>query len=234
MSRASFFQDVNWSAVTKNSAITKDIRLHLHGVYTTLALAILCAAAGSIVFLKTFIGGFGTFLIGFLLLIWLAMTPQQEVQKRVALLCGFAFVEGLSLGPIILQTLELDPSIVTTAFLGTTCIFICFSAVAYFAERRSYLFLGGLLSSALSIMLLFSFLNIFFRSLAIYNFQVYFGLLVFCGFVVFDTQLIIEKAAHGSKDFVWDSLNLFLDFVNIFVRLLIILSKDKKKKNSKR
>jgi len=83
-------------------------------------------------------------------------------------------------------------------------------------------------------MLFLSFMNIFFRSVVIFNGLLYVGLLVFCGFVVFDTQLIIEKAAMGQKDFIWDSLELFLDFINIFVRLLIILGKDKKQNNNKK
>lgn len=33
--------------------------------------------------------------------------------------------------------------------------------------------------------------------------HMYLGLLVMCGFVLFDTQLIIEKAEHGDKDYVW-------------------------------
>jgi len=230
----SFSRSINWSAIGKTSHLSKDIRLHLHKVYTTLALCILCAAAGSIFYLKTHIGGYWSFFVGFATIFWLGMTPAEDLQKRVGILSLFAFIEGLSLGPIIRETLSLDPSILTTAFLGTTCIFASFSAAAYFSERRSWLYLGGLLSSALSMMIMFSFFNMFFRSVAIFNFQLYFGLLVFCGFVIFDTQLIIEKAARGQKDYVWDSLNLFLDFVNIFIRLLVILSKDKKKKNNNR
>jgi len=103
-----------------------------------------------------------------------------------------------------------------------------FSASALFAERRSLLFLIGLLSSGLSLMLLLSLVNIFFWSSTLYSIQLYLGLLVFCGFVMFDTQLIIEKAALGSRDYVAHSLELFLDFVNIFVRLVVILSKKAK------
>lgn len=47
---------------------------------------------------------------------------------------------------------------------------------------------------------------------------------VTCGFVLYDTQLIIEKRRMGDKDFVWHSVDLFIDFVNIFRYLLIILA----------
>lgn len=33
--------------------------------------------------------------------------------------------------------------------------------------------------------------------------HMYLGLLIMCGFVLFDTQLIIEKAENGDKDYVW-------------------------------
>lgn len=45
-----------------------------------------------------------------------------------------------------------------------------------------------------------------------------------CGFVLYDTQLIIEKCRAGNKDFVTHALDLFIDFIGIFKRLLIILS----------
>lgn len=33
--------------------------------------------------------------------------------------------------------------------------------------------------------------------------HMYLGLLIMCGFVLFDTQLIIEKAENGDKDYIW-------------------------------
>jgi FtsH-binding integral membrane protein len=56
--------------------------------------------------------------------------------------------------------------------------------------------------------------------------------------VIYDTQVMIERAASGSKDLVADAMQLYLDFIAIFVRILIILlenaKKDEKKKSNNR
>ena len=51
----------------------------------------------------------------------------------------------------------------------------------------------------------------------------YIGLAIFCGFIMFDTQVIIRKARNGDKDFIAHSLDLFIDFVQIFRKVLILL-----------
>lgn len=53
--------------------------------------------------------------------------------------------------------------------------------------------------------------------------QLYFGLLVFMGYIVVDTQEIIEKAHYGDLDYAKHALTLFTDFVAVFVRILIIM-----------
>jgi FtsH-binding integral membrane protein len=53
--------------------------------------------------------------------------------------------------------------------------------------------------------------------------QIFGGLLVFMGYVLFDTQMIIERANRGDYNYVKHALDLFVDFAAIFVRLLVIM-----------
>lgn len=58
---------------------------------------------------------------------------------------------------------------------------------------------------------------------ASYGLQLYFGLLVFLGYMVFDTQEIIERAHGGDMDYIKHALTLFTDFVAVLVRILVIM-----------
>jgi len=157
-------------------------------------------------------------------MIWLLSCPPYEHQKRLSLLFVSAVLEGASVGPLIKVAIDVDPSILITAFVGTAIAFVCFSAAAMLARRREYLYLGGLLSSGLSMLMWLQFASsIFGGSASIFKFELYFGLLIFVGYMVVDTQEIIEKAHLGDMDYVKHSLTLFTDFVAVFVRILIIM-----------
>lgn len=54
---------------------------------------------------------------------------------------------------------------------------------------------------------------------------------MFAGYVVFDTQLIIAKAECGDDDHLAHAVELFLDLLNLFVRIAALLSKNKKKRD---
>ena len=84
----------------------------------------------------------------------------------------------------------IDPSIITTAFVGTCIVFACFSAASLFASKRSMLYLGGFLGSGLSLMVMVGFMNIFMRSSWLLSFQLYGGLLLFCGFIMFGSFFV--------------------------------------------
>lgn len=59
------------------------------------------------------------------------------------------------------------------------------------------------------------------------------GLLVACLFIIYDTQVIIERAEHGDKDVPTHAMMLFIDLFDLFIkilRLLLELNENKKKK----
>ena len=62
----------------------------------------------------------------------------------------------------------------------------------------------------------------------------YGGVCVMSGFVCYDTQLIVARYEAGDRDFIHHSLDLFLDFVSLFRKILIILSKKENDKEKQR
>ncbi|KAF6020814.1 TMBIM6 [Bugula neritina] len=144
------------------------------------------------------------------------------------------FLTGVSMGPLLQYAAFLDPSLITTAFTGACVIFGSFTLAALFSRDRTWLYLGGTLMTVLGWMTFASLVNIFFRSTILFQAQIYVGLALFCLFVLYDTQMIIEKRRMGDDDYIWHSVDLFLDFVHIFRKLLIILSQKEEDKKKRR
>jgi len=207
--------------------LEKDVKQHLQRVYTTMGLALIACAMGSYLHMAhIFTAGILT-LVGTIasgLGIFLMAATQENQGKRFALLMTFAALCGVSQGPLLDIVVLVDPSIVMTALMATALVFICFSACALLSNDRKWLAIGGLLMSGLSLMLVLSLMNMFLRSQLIYEMKLYFGLALFCGFILYDTQLIVEKRRRGDDDFIGHCVMLFLDFIDIFRNLLILLT----------
>ncbi|XP_077244842.1 bax inhibitor 1-like [Tasmannia lanceolata] len=238
---SSFFQPQSpygrsWSSDSLKNfrQISPVVQNHLKKVYLTLCCALVASGVGVFLHILWNIGGFLTTVGCMGSIIWLLSTSPYQERKRVGLLMATSLFEGASVGPLIDLVIQFDPRILVSAFVGTAVAFGCFSAAATVAKRREYLYLGGLLSSGLSILFWLQFASsIFGGSTAMFKFELYFGLLVFLGYMVVDTQEIIEKAHHGDLDYVKHSLTLFTDFVAVFVRILIIMTKNASEKSEK-
>ncbi|XP_014484824.1 PREDICTED: bax inhibitor 1 [Dinoponera quadriceps] len=221
-----------------SNSLSTPVRQHLKNVYGCLSLSTVSAAVGAYVHMNTQLlqANLLTTLGSLGLLIALMSTPDNGKNQKLRLgyLLGFTFLSGLGLGPLLELVISIDPSIVVTALIGTTAIFVSFSISALLAERGRWLYLGGTLMSMLNIMIIFSVANLFLRSYLIHQAHLYVGFFVICGFVIYDTQLIIEKHHMGSRDFIMHSLDLFIDFVGVFRHLLIILTQKELSKDSRK
>ncbi|CAB3224612.1 unnamed protein product [Arctia plantaginis] len=212
------------------------VRQHLKNVYGTLMMTCASAVAGVYVDMYTwFQAGILSAIVGAGLMLMLIATPDngKNTNLRLGYLLGFGLTSGMGLGPLLQYVSFIDPSIIVTALLGSTLVFVCFSIAAMLAERGSWLFLGGTLMTLLTSMSVMALANLFMQSHFLYQTHLYLGLMLMCGFVLFDTQLIIEKRRMGNKDFVQHALELFIDFIGMFRRLLIILTQ-KEEQNRRR
>jgi len=198
-------------------------------VYLTLTSMILMSGVGAAFQLYTQFSTTVSSLLCFVFLLGLGFSSftGASTSKRLGLLTLFAFFEGASLGRLLDYAIRVDPSIITTALFFTTLVFVSFTLIAMLSPRRSFLYLGSYLSFTCLFMLFAGIINIFSRSSGMNWFLLYGGLVVFMTYVIYDTQIIIEKVSMGNADFVSHALELFIDFVAIFVRLVIILTKKK-------
>merc|ERR1719277_685381 len=137
------------------------------------------------------------------------------------------------MGPMLQLAMMMNPTIVPSAFMVTSVVFACFTGASLMAPDGKYLYLGGTLMSGLSTLMWLGLANIFFRSQLLFQAHIWIGLAVFCGFIMFDTQLIIRKAKNGDKDFIAHSLDLFIDFVQVFRKVLILLMQKESRRDER-
>jgi len=221
--------------ITKN--LEPAVQHHLKNVYSAVSFSVGSAAVGAFVHLYSTILGAGVLssLASVGLLVGLLATPHdgKNQLQRLGLLCGFAFLSGLNLGPLLQMAVAVSETIVMEALLATAVVFASFSLTALFAPRGHWLFLGGSLLSLLSTLFWLSLFNLFFGSALLFQAGLYLSLLTMCGFIVYDTQLICEKRRMGDSDYVKHALDLFIDLISVFRKLLVILT-DKEASKKKR
>ncbi|CAN8023635.1 unnamed protein product [Ixodes persulcatus] len=233
---ATFNLNSFWNSFSNR--LEKPVREHLQNVYSCLAISTLAAAAGGYVHLFTdFLqGNFLTTLLslGLLVALFTVQDNGKNQHVRLSILVGFAFTTGLGLGPLLDVVVSVDPSIVATAFVATCAVFACFSLSALYSDHCRWIYIGGTLMSILSMMFVLSLANLFFGSYLLFQMHLYLGLILFCFFVLYDTQLIIEKRKRGERDYIRHSVDLFIDFVSIFRHLLAILTQKESSRREKR
>lgn len=212
------------------------VQTHLRSVYTTLTLAVAVATVGALLQATVPIPGLGL-LAGIStipLLLWFLYQPQHSKNRPLAFYT-FAFADGLAVGPLVGMASTADPMLPLLAFAGCVVVFAGFSVSALFAKRGKYLALGSVLWTMLGGMLFVRVLNLFTSRFYGMGFLLYGGLLMMCGFVLYDTQVIVEKAVAGDSDYLRHAMDLLIDFVNMFRRILIIMmKKDQDRKERER
>ncbi len=199
------------------------------------ALAILISSAGA------YIGG--TYLIKYYLsapgliwgvyilelaLIFTARTWSTKTPLNRILFAAFAFLSGLSIGPLIFSlTASAAGSALLVKALGATGAMFTATAVIGYTTRRDLSGMRGFLLTGLIGIIIVGILGFFIPwNNTMEMFYSGFGVLLFSAFTAYDFQ----KIKHYPQDrYIDAALNLYLDIFNLFLmilRLLMALSRD--------
>merc|ERR1711990_44360 len=180
-------------------------------------------------------------MIGMAYLMYKVSNVYESESLRLGYLKALSFCMGFLVGPLIHHLAEFEPEILIQAVSYTAIMFGSFTAISLFSKRRSYLFLGGIIMTMTSCMFwyramgwLFGYSRYGGEFGMIYTMS---GLFVACLYVIYDTQLIIERAERGFKDVPTHTMILFVDLFELFIKIiqvLIKLNEDNKKKEKKR
>ena len=139
-----------------------------------------------------------------------------------AMFWGFAVLMGLSLSTVFL--IYTGGSIAAT-FFATAGAFAGLSLFGY-TTQKDLSALGSFLIMGVVGLIVASLLNLWLQSDPLYWAISFLGVLIFAGLTAYDTQKLKEQYAHvrgtewAGKAVVMGALNLYLDFINMFLFLL--------------
>jgi FtsH-binding integral membrane protein len=160
-------------------------------------------------------------ILGFSFMVPVLINSGIGAGGALAVLVGFSALMGVCLSSIFVA---FSLGSIFTAFMGAAVLFATMSIVGYFTKRDLSSF-GPLLFVALIAIIIASIINIFIGSSVFQMVISAIAIVIFLGFTAYDTQTIREQLMDGD-DYaieIMGALNLYLDFINLFVNLLQLI-----------
>ena len=170
----------------------------------------------------------GTELVLVITLAWLVNKISAEVAVLLFLL--YCFTTGLTLSVIFLVY---QMSSIGSMFLISAGMFGAVSAYGYYT-KKDLTTMGNILFMALLGIIIASVVNLFIWSSMLDFIISIIGVIVFTGLTAYDTQKIKQKNTIGNngtpedlKESIIGALTLYLDFINLFLKMLRLFGKRK-------
>lgn len=204
-------------------------------VWMTLGLAItgltaLFVADSNLIEVIFSSGSFWMLVIAELAVVWFLSSRIMKLSMPVATAAFalYSLLNGVTLSPIFL--VYTGESITSTFFI-TAATFGTMAVFGY-TTKRDLSSWGSYLMMALIGLIIASVVNIFLGSSLLMWAVSYLGVLLFVGLTAYDTQQLkamiaasIGDEEQTKKAALLGALNLYLDFINLFIYLLRILGK---------
>jgi len=212
---------------------TKAIRMgFLRKVYGLLAvqLTITTMIAGACLFtpvIKETIHAYpGFLLVAFVASIGLLIglhIKRKESPINLILLALFTVVQAYTVGVIVTFY---DVAVVVQAFF-LTCAVVAGLTAFTFQTKRDFTHWGTGLMAGLWILILGGFMQVFVGGELTETAMAVGGALLFSGFIIFDTQMIMTRVSP--EEYIMATIQLYLDIINLFIEILKILEKVNRK-----
>ncbi|KAJ9537687.1 hypothetical protein OSB04_030420 [Centaurea solstitialis] len=155
------------------------------------------------------------------ILLWPLHVYQQKHPLNFVFLGLFTASLSLTVGVSCANT---DGKIVLEALILTSAVVSSLTAYTFWASKKGkdFSFLGPILFTSLIILLVTTFMQMFFpvgpTSNAIIGGL---GAVVFSGYIIYDTENLIKRFTYD--EYIWASVTLYLDILNLFLAILRML-----------
>ncbi|KAK8751824.1 hypothetical protein OTU49_010458 [Cherax quadricarinatus] len=141
---------------------------------------------------------------------------RHHVPINFMLLAAFTVIEAITVGVAVSMY---DGEVVVKAFVLT--LVITGGLTAYtFQTKRDFTNIGAGLLIGLMVMIGLGLMNIFLGSSGLELAIAGGSALIFCLFIVYDTQMMMQKLSP--EEYILATINLYLDILNLFLELLRI------------
>lgn len=142
---------------------------------------------------------------------------KRDTPINFILLAAFTVIQAYTVGVVLTYY---NQAIVLQAFGLTLAVASGITAFT-FQTKRDFSFLGVGLFSGLIVLLVVGVLQVFIGSNILELVISSFGAFLFCLFIIYDTQMLMEKLSP--EEYILATINLYLDIINLFIYILRIL-----------
>ena len=170
-------------------------------------------------------------LSSFLLLIILFITVLVKKDRSIPMWFGyiFFFVDGITLFPVVAYYIGTEGvPYVVSIFTLTIIISGALALYGYFTKNDLTSW-GGILFAGLLALLVVTIINLFLHNNVFGLIISFIGVILFCLYIMYDMNKLKNYILAGriteTNDLTWHVINLYLDIVNLFLRLLRLLNR---------
>ncbi|MEL6170448.1 MAG: Bax inhibitor-1/YccA family protein [Pseudomonadota bacterium] len=232
------FETIRSAAGARTTAIDEGLRTHMNKVYGTMSIGMLLtfaaawAVGNNAAMMNTLFTGMTRYVVMFAPLIMVfafgAMINRLSAAAAQVFFYAFAAVMGISISFIFVVFTDFS---IAQIFLVTSIAFAGLSLWGY-TTKKDISGWGSFLIMGVIGLIVASVVNIWLQSPAIMFAVSILGVLIFAGLTAYDTQKIkttyLAHAHSGDSEWlgkaaIMGALNLYLDFINMFMFLLQLL-----------